>query len=200
MDRQRCIVTPDRVDIRASCRPTLLPAAGLILAPILIVAFVLWQRPVPGAVSIPLVLVGVVLLALSGLGLLYSAVGVHVVADRAKESVLWQRGLPGIGLGTRELVSFWKIRHLEVEETVRRSRRRVGRRVAQFEVALVKTSGRRLPVGVVTVPRSLAADGMNRARLVADAIAGIAGKRVVVAEPRRRRPRVVRPHYLPSRR
>lgn len=171
----------------------LLPSAGLILG--LLLFAVLWQGALPVPLVILLVLVAVVLLFLSGVGFVYSAMAAHVVVDRARQSVVWRQGLPGVG--NQEQVPFWKIQRLEVEETVARHKRRHPQDVAQFEVALVKTSGRRLRVGVVTVPRSLAADGLERARLVAEAIAGMAGKRVEVAKTRRRRPRVVSPHYLP---
>lgn len=197
MDRRRCIVTPDRVDIRPSRSSILLPSAGAILG-LLLFAVVFWQSALPFGLVVLLVLAAVLVLLLSGLGLVYSAAAARVVVDRAGESVAWQRGLPG--LGAHEMVPFWKIQQFEVEDTVGRRRRGLPQDVVRFEVSLLKTSGRRLRVGVVTVPRSLAAEGLERARLVAEAIASVTGKRVEVAKPRRRRPRVVRPHYMPSRR
>jgi hypothetical protein len=165
----------------------------------LVALVVFWQSALLSLLVILLVLVAVVLLPLSGMGLVYSAVGAHIVVDRAKQSAVWQQGVPGMGVGTRELVPFWKIERLEVEETAPRDHRGLPQDVAQFEVTLLKTSGR-LRVGAVTVPRSLASDGLERARLVAEAIAGMAEKPVQVAKPRRRRPRIVRPHYIPTRR
>jgi hypothetical protein len=200
MDRRRCVVTLDRVDIRPSRVFILLPAASLILGLLLVAAVAFFQSAFPVPLVIVLALAAVVLLPLSGMGLLQSAVGATVVVDRTKQLALWRRGLLGVSVGTREMVPFSKIQHLEVEETAPREQRRRPRDVAQFEVTLLRTSGRRLRVGVVTVRRSLAVEGLTRARLVAEAIAGVAGKPVHVVKPRRRRPRVVRPHYVPSRR
>jgi len=198
MDRRMCVVTPDRIDIRPSRASILLPAAGLLAGLLLFAVVVLWQSALPFPLVVLLVLAAVLLLPLSGMGLVYSVAGAHVVVDRAKQSAVWQQGLLGMGVGTRELVPFWKIQELEVEETVPRDHRGLTQDVAQFEVTLLKTSGRRLRVGAVTVPRSLAADGLERARQVAQAIGDIADKPIHAAGSRRRRPRVVRPHSSPS--
>ena len=49
------------------------------------------------------------------LGILYNLVGSAVVLEREKQSVRWQQGLLGLGLGTSELVPFWRIDHIAVE-------------------------------------------------------------------------------------
>jgi hypothetical protein len=198
MDRRVCTITPDRIEVRPSRSSVLLPALGLVAGLFSGAAVVSWQSSLPFALVVLLVLAAVVLLPLSGLGFVYSVAGAHVVVDRAKQSAVWQQGLLGMGVGTRELVPFWKVERLDVGETVPQDHRGLPQDVAQFEVTLLKTSGRRLRVGAVTVPRSLAADGLERARLVAEGIAGMAGKPVRVAEPRRRRPRVVRPRGVAS--
>lgn len=198
MDRRQCVVTPDRIDIRPSRVAILLPAAGLLAGLFLFAAVVLWQSTLPFPLVILLVLAAVLLLPLSGMGLVYSVAGAHVVVDRAKQSAVWQQGLLGMGVGTRELVPFWKIERLEVEETVPRDHRGLTQDVAQFEVTLLKTSGRRLRVGAVTVPRPLAVHGLERARRVAEAIGGMADKPVRAAGSRRRRPRMVGPRHSPS--
>jgi hypothetical protein len=120
--------------------------------------------------------------------------GAHAVVDKAKQygssrAPTWV---------SRELVPFWKIQQLEVAETVPQDQRGLPQDVAQFEVVLLKTSGRRLSVGAVTVPRSLATDGLDRARQVAEAIGGMAGKPVQVARPRRRRRRGAGANHIPS--
>jgi hypothetical protein len=198
MDRRMCVVTPERIDIRPSRASISLPAAGLLAGLALFAVVVFWQSALPFPFVVLLVLAAVLLLPLSGMGLVYSVAGAHVVVDKAKQSAVWQQGLLGMGVGTRELVPFWKIEELEVEETVPQDQRGLPQDVAQFEVTLLKTSGRRLRLGTVTVPRSLAVDGLERARQVAEAIADIADKPVHGAGSRRRRPRVVRPHHSPS--
>jgi hypothetical protein len=198
MDRRLCVVTPDRIDIRPSRASIVLPAAGLLAGLTLFAVVVLWQSALPFPLVILLVLAAVLLLPLSGMGLVYSVAGAHVVVDKAKQSAVWQQGLLGMGVGTRELVPFWKIQELQVEETIPRDHRGLTQDVAQFEVTLLKKSGRRLRIGTVTVPRSLAVDGLERARQVAEAIGDMAGMPAHATGSRRRRPRVIRPHYLPS--
>jgi hypothetical protein len=198
MDRRRCTVTADRIDIRPSRGSVLLPATGLGLGLLLFAVVVLWQSSLPFPLVVLLVLSVVLLLPFSGMGFVYSVAGAHVVVDRAKQSAVWQQGLLGMGVGTRELVPFWKIEQLEVAETVPQDQRGLPQDVAQFEVVLLKTSGRRLQVGAVTVPRSLATDGLDRARQVAEAIGGMADKPVQVPRPRRRRRRAAKPDRIPS--
>jgi len=198
MDRRVCVVTTARIDVRPSRASIVLPAAGLLAGLILFAVVVLWQSALPFPLVVLLVLAAVLLRPLSGRGLVHSVAGAHVVVDKAKQSTVRQQGLLGMDVGTRGLVPFWKIQELEVEETVPQDQRGLTQDVAQFEVTLLKTNGRRLRVGTVTVPRSLAADGLERARQVAGAIGQIADKPVHAAGSRRRRPRVVGPHYLPS--
>ena len=70
---------------------------------------------------------------------------------------------------------------------------------AQFEVRLLKSSGRRLVLGQVTVPRELAAEGFARAREVAEAVAALTEKPLqVIGEERRRRRRRRRRSATPS--
>jgi hypothetical protein len=92
-------------------------------------------------------------------------------------------------VGTQELVPFEKIERLEIEK-VGSAPRRGGQDFVQFEIGLLKTSGRKLELGQVTVPPYLAEDGLARARDVAEAIAAITQKPleiIGVEQPRRRR-------------
>ena len=57
---------------------------------------------VPGQISLTLVLG-------AAMGLVYSVIGAAVVVEKAKESVRFQQGVLGLGIGTMELVPFWKI-------------------------------------------------------------------------------------------
>ena len=178
MDRRVCVVTHDRIEVRPSRGAVLVPLLGLALGFLCFAAVIAWAETLPFPALVMLLLAAVVTLPLSSMGFVYSAVGAHVVIERNKQSVVWQQGLLGMGVGTRELVPFWKIQRLEVAETVPRDQRGLPQDLAQYEVTLLKTSGRRLKVGAVTVPRSLAADGLARARAVAGAMADMAGKPV----------------------
>lgn len=191
MDGRRCVVTPDRVAIRPSRSLVLLPAAGLALGLLLVAAAVFWRSAIPSPLAILLVVMGAVVLGISGVGIIFLALGAEVVVERRSQSAVWRRGL--LGLGGRETVSFPNVARLEVEETVPRHKRGA----AQFEVALLDTGGRRVRMGAVTVPRSDAAEGLDRARSVAEAMAGVAGKPAHVGKARHRRPRVVRQQHPP---
>ena len=120
------------------------------------------------------------------MGLFYSLVGTHVIIDRRKGSATFQQGLLGLGVGTREVVPFGKVDCIAVEEVVwgeEESRPAfLPVELQAWDVVLVKTNGRRLPLGMVIAPRegALAAEGLGRARQVAEAIGGLVGRPVQV--------------------
>jgi hypothetical protein len=110
-----------------------------------------------------------------------------VVFERQKQSGVWQQGFLGMGVGTTELVPFWKINQIRIEETTRERQRGEVQDVAQFEIVLVKESGKRLKVGDVVVARAMVREGLAEARELAEAIAGMTGKPLVAPEIVRRR-------------
>lgn len=189
LDRSVCLIDSDRIKVRPSRSSVLVPLLGLLAGAACFASLVLWLGALPFAVVVVLVLLAIVFIPLSGMGLVYSLGGAGVVVDRAKGSVVWQQGLLGLGVGTREVVPFSKIAQIAVEETTREKLRGQQQDVAQWEITLVKSGGRRLKVGAVTVPRSLAQEGLERARGVAGAIAEMAGAPLSLPERRRRRGR-----------
>jgi hypothetical protein len=101
---------------------------------------------------------------------------------------VWQQGFLGMGVGTTELVPFWKIEEIRIEETTGGQRWQGEREdVAQFEIVLIKVSGKRLRIGDLIVPRSLMRQGLGEVREVAEAIAEMTGKPLVAPEVVRRR-------------
>lgn len=186
MHRRTCTVTPGRVDIRPSQGSVAWPLAGLLVGALCFVAIILGVGTLPFLLVILFLLIAVVVVPLSGMGLVYSAVGANVIVDREKQSAVWQQGLLGMGVGTQEVVPFWKIDRITVEETTSERQQGQPQDLAQYDITLVKTNGRQLKVGTVTVPRTLAGDGLARAREVAQAI-GDLSERPVQAPGRRRR-------------
>lgn len=176
MERRVCVVTPGRIEVRPSRASLIVPVAGLALGFLCFAAVIALVGTLPFPLLVLLLLLAVVILPISGMGFVYSALGAHVVMEKRKQSIVWQQGFLGMGVGTRELVPFWKIQRLEVTETVPQDQRGLPQDLAQYEVTLLKTSGRRLKVGAVTVPRSLAGDGLARARAVAEAVGAMADK------------------------
>jgi hypothetical protein len=195
LHRRVCVIRPERIDIRPARSAAIAPFIGLVLAIGAFLAVLLWLERLPFPLALALMGGAILLVPFSGMGFVYSIFGANVVVDRAKETAVWQQGLFGMGVGTEELVPFQKIERLEVEELSREQQRGGAQDFAQFEVRVLKISGRRLSLGQVTVPRYLAADGRARALEVAEAVAAMVGKPLHVERPaggprrrRRRRP------------
>jgi hypothetical protein len=112
-------------------------------------------------------------------------IGAAVVVEKAKQSVRFQQGVLGLGIGTMELVPFWKITHIEVAdfdlgEVTAGPRPPIDFRA--WDVLLVKESGKRLPIAQVVAGASagLIDEGWDRALDAAEAIAAMTGSRVVI--------------------
>jgi hypothetical protein len=147
---------------------------------------VFFRNTLPFPVLALLLVVSLILVPFCGMGFVYSLVGSSVIFDKQKQSGVWSQGVMGLGIGTQELVPFWKIEELVVQEAGH------GEEVegllpleefAQWEVALIKTSGKRLVVGGVTVRREHVAEGQDVAIEVAEAIAQLTEKPLRIEEP-----------------
>jgi hypothetical protein len=101
--------------------------------------------------------------------------GANVVVNRQKQTAIWQQGLFGMGVGTEELVPFAKIQCLELVKVGGAPRRGPGHDLLQFELSLLKKSGKTLALGQITVAPAYVEEGLARIREVADAIASITG-------------------------
>lgn len=204
LHRRVCVIKPDAIDIRPARSAAVAPLIGFLLGVFAFVAVVLWMQQLPFALVLVLMGAAILLVPFAGMGFVYSIYGANVVIDRRKGTALWQQGLFGMGVGTEELVPFAKMEQLEVEELSRDEQAGGPQDFAQFEVRLLKVSGRRLSIGQVTVPRDAAAHGFARAREVGEAVASLVGKPLVVIgdapsagggrrRPRRRRRRAHEP-------
>ena len=187
LHRRVCVVKPDTIEIKPARSAAIAPLIGLLLAVSAFVAVVLWLEQLPFFLALLLMGSAIVLVPFSGMGFVYSIYGANVVIDRKKQTAIWQQGLLGMGVGTEELVPFAKIERLELEETSSEPQEGAAQDFAQYEIILLKTSGRRLPLGQVTVPRYMADDGLARAREVAQAIAALVEKPLHDDQPRQRR-------------
>lgn len=180
LHRSVAVITPERVEIR--------PALSAALAPLLLLligagAFTLVLLSAMGGnyplwLVAPALLVALVAVPFAGMGFIYSAVGANVVVDARKGSATWQQGLLGLGVGTQELVPFAKIAGIVLEEVTRADATPAERRrepVLQWDLTLVKRSGRRLTIGMLTVPRSLRREGYGRIRDVGRSVAQVSG-------------------------
>jgi hypothetical protein len=164
--RQTCIIDRDRIAIRPSPAALIPPLFGITLGAgcfLLIVADVIrWRGALPFALLALLLVAALILIPLSAMGLIYAAVGSSVLADRHKQSVTLQQGVLGLGVGTQELVPFWKIDAIVVTEEGAAEGRST-EEFAQWEILLRKKSGGTLTLGRVSAPRSLAEPSLARA-------------------------------------
>ena len=187
LHRRVCVVRQDRIDIQPARSAAIAPLMGLLLGVFAAAAAIVWLESLPFWFALALLGGAIMLIPFSGMGFIYSVYGANVIIDREKQSAVWQQGLLGMGVGTEQVVPFWKIERLEIEET-NLDEEMGDPDFAQYEVVLLKKSGKRLSVGQVTVPRYAAAEGLARAREVGEAIAALVDKplHVNVDEQRRR--------------
>lgn len=177
LHRRVAVLRPDRIDVRPSRAAILGPLSGFLIGIASGLAIWFGMSTLPLWLLAILLIITVIAVPFAGLGTIYALVGAHVVIDRAKQSATWQQGFLGMGVGTTELVPFWKIERLIVEEVGEAAEdlSRTVEEFAQWRVTLLKKSGRRLEIGVVTVARSFSEEGLRRARAVAEAIAALTG-------------------------
>ena len=178
------MIGPDKVEIKAARGTVILPLIGLSL----VAGAGAWMATTVGTLNFWF-MVGLLLFCLlaapvSIMSLVSSIVGADVIVDRKKGSVTWQQGYLGMGIGTKELVPFAKIDHLEVTiEGDKADRwREESDALRQFALVLVKRSGKRLTLAQVPVPVQGQMDGMDRTLAVANAVAEITGAAVTLPD------------------
>ncbi len=184
--KRTCIIDPGRIAVRPSPGALLPPLLGVLIGGGCFVLIVLDIARWSGALPFPLLAIclfaALLLIPLSGMGLVYGAIGTNVLIDRKKRSVTWQQGLLGLGVGTQELVPFWKIEAILVEEEGATEDRRT-EEFAQWQIVLLKQSGSRLTIGRVTALRSQADVSLARAVDVAQAVAALTGAPLRLPQP-----------------
>jgi hypothetical protein len=170
-------IRPERIEIGPPKSAVIAPAIGVALTAFLLASIVIWTDSLPFWTLPVMLLISVVVMPLSGLSLVYAVFGANVVADRAGQNVSFKQRFLGLGVGTNELVPFWKIRELLVEDAARLQRHAAGDepalQIAQWRLVLVKKSGKRLELGSFNVPRSQEEEGLDVVMDVAEALAAM---------------------------
>ena len=182
LDRRVCTVTDGRIDIHPARSIIYIPIVTLLLGLLAFPVLFFWGGSLSIGVRLALTMAAVLIVPLSGIGLVYSIAGAHIVIERHKKSAVLQQGYLGMGVGTQELIPFWKIDRMEVRELTPHDYRGHHEDFAQYEIAIKKVSGREIPVGTITVARAEAKEGLARAREIANIIAEMAGSTVHVAK------------------
>jgi hypothetical protein len=186
LDRRVLVVREQRIDLRPERGAVLFPLIGLAIALTLFAIVVLFANSLPAGLLLLILIPGLILAPFSGMGLVYSVIGASVVVEKKKHSVRFQQGVLGLGIGTMELVPFWKIEHIAVEDFALGDITPNGPTpildLRAWDIVLVKKSGKRLSVGQVVAANSpdLIDEGFGRALDAAEAIAEISESKVVI--------------------
>jgi len=188
LNRRVAFIEPGRVNVRPALAAALFPLFGLLLGIGAFVSIILWLDTMPFWLAPLLLIVAVLSIPLAGIGFVYTVAGTDVVFEQEKQSGVWQQGFLGMGVGTTELVPFWKIKEIRIEDLARERQRGELQQIAQLEIIVVKESGKRLRVGDMVVARSMVREALADVREVAEAIAEMTGKPLiaptVVRKPR----------------
>jgi hypothetical protein len=186
LDRRVCVVREGRIDIRPERGAILGSLLGLSVSVALFVAVALFASDLPVGALAAMLLPGLVLGPFSAMAFVHSILGAYVIIDAKKQSVTFQQGVLGLGLGTVELAPFWKIDRLEVQDLPLGEVTPKGPPplldLRAWDIVLVKTSGKQLSIGQVVAANApdLLDEGFGRALDAAEAMSALAGKPVVI--------------------
>ncbi len=177
LHRRVVTITPDRIEVRPPRSAVIVPLIGVALTAGLLVLLGTSVDSFPFWLMGVLLLFAVVLLPLSGISLVYALLGANIVADRRGQNVSMKQRFLGLGIGTNELIPFWKIREFLVEDEGREIARAGGRvpaeEIAQWQLVLVKKSGTRHVLGSVSTPRQHEEEGLQQIFEVAEAFSAL---------------------------
>lgn len=177
LHRRVVTIKPDRIEVRPPKSAVVVPLFGVALTAGLLALLATSVDSFPFWLMGILLLFAVVLLPLSGLSLVYALMGANIVADRGGQNVSMKQRFLGLGIGTNELIPFWKIRELLVEDEGREIARAGGalpaEEFAQWQLVLVKKSGTRHIIGSVSTPRQHEEEGLQQIFEVAEAFSAL---------------------------
>ena len=170
-------IKPNRIEIRPPRSAVIVPLIGVAVTAGLLALMGTSVDSIPFWLMGTLLLFAVVLLPLSGISLVYALMGANIIADRGGQNVSMKQKFLGLGIGTNELIPFWKIRELLVEDEGREIARAGGplpaEEIAQWQLVLVKKSGTRHVLGSVSAPRQHEEEGLQQIFEVAEAFSAL---------------------------
>lgn len=184
LHRAMAVIGDDKIEIKSARGTVILPLLGLLFCGAAGWFMADRGQGMPFWLLVTLLLLCLILVPFSMMSLISAVVGADVVIDRKKGSATWQQGYLGMGIGTKELVPFPKIDHLEVNIEGDQPDRWKGQvdDLRQFALVLVKQSGKRLTLAQVPVPAYGQADGMDRTLAVGQAVANLVGTTITLPE------------------
>ena len=170
-------IKPNRIEVRPPRSAVIVPLLGVAVTAGLLALMGTSVDSIPFWLMGILLLFAVVLLPLSGISLVYALMGANIIADRGGQNVSMKQKFLGLGIGTNELIPFWKIRELLVEDEGREIARAGGplpaEEIAQWQLVLVKKSGTRHVLGSVSAPRQHEEEGLQQIFEVAEAFSAL---------------------------
>ena len=175
--RSVAVVTDDSIVVRPARARLIVPLIQALLAAgatLLIVRLLNNDGPL---VLLVLALMAVLFLGPAAvLGLVFNIAGSSVSIEREKQSVRLQQGFLGLGLGTSELVPFWRIECIEVAgDLADELSSGELQDIVRWDVRVVKDNGRTIGLGSVVAARPLAAEALERANRLALAVGELIG-------------------------
>ncbi len=177
LHRRVATIRPDRIEIRPPRSAVIVPLLGVALTAGLLALLATSVDSLPFWLMGVLLLFAVLLLPLSGLSLVYALLGANIIADRGGRNVSLKQRFLGLGIGTNELIPFWKIRELLVEDESRAIARAGGaipaEQIAQWQLVLVKKSGTRHVLASVSAARRHEEQSLQQIFEVAEAFAAL---------------------------
>ena len=186
LDRRVLVVRESRIDLRPERGAVVWPLIGLTIGLALFAGIALFADDLSTTALAAMLIPGVIIAPFSAMGLIYSIIGAAMVIETKKQSVRFQQGVLGLGLGTIELVPFWKIERIEVDDCplgdAPSHLPRPAFDLRAWDIVLVKTSGKRLSIAQVVSGNleDLIDEGFNRALDAAEAIGAMIDKPVVI--------------------
>jgi hypothetical protein len=186
LDRRVLVVRPERIDLRPERGAVLFPLIVLLLSFGLFDIVATFASALSVTVLALLLIPGLLLAPFSGMGLVYSVIGASVVIEKENQSIRFHQGVMGLGIGTIELVPFWKVDRIIVEDF---SLGEVAPGVLPppldlraWDIVLLKVSGKRISIAQVMSANApdLLDEAFNRTLDAAEAIADMAGSSVEI--------------------
>lgn len=186
LDRRVLVVREDRIDLRPERGAVIFPLTGLLVSFGLFAIVALFADDLSVTALAFILLPGLLLAPFSAMGLVYSVIGAAVVIEKKKQSVSFKQGVLGLGIGISDLVPFWKVDHLEIEDYPLGDVTPAGipppLDLRAWDITLVKKSGKRLPIAQVVSANApdLIDEAFGRAVDAAESIAEMTGSTVVI--------------------
>jgi hypothetical protein len=184
LHRSMAVISDRKVEIKSARSTVIVPVIALLLAAGAGVLVAVQNTSLPLWMLSLLLLFAITAAPIAVMALIGATIGADVVVDEAKNSVTFQQGYLGMGIGTNQLVPFERIDHLEIEIDGDQPDRWKGESDSfrQFALVLEKDNGKRLRLYNLPVPAASQEDGMDRALAVGTAIAALARTEIQIPD------------------